>query len=183
MTLRCRTSYSRARTTVRKSRCGLAPRARARSGPTHFVNLHFFAQIGDFGFAVHYDDDNPMTNVLGTAEYIAPEVLKARKTKKPYTSQCDMWSLGVMVYVMLSGNYPWDNSDRKAMFKSIRKARCVCAGVVCSRGCDAAPRADDRPPIRNGATGTRSVKSGTWSRLRAKTLSANSWCVCGAATG
>eukprot|EP00966_Prymnesium_polylepis_P286877 6626175-Prymnesium_polylepis.1 len=42
------------------------------------------------------------TEVCGTTSYMAPEVIKGR-----YQTECDMWSLGVMVYFMLSGALPF----------------------------------------------------------------------------
>lgn len=47
-----------------------------------------------------------MTRRVGTLLYIAPEVLSA-----DYGLQCDMWSLGVLVYIMLSGKLPFLGKD------------------------------------------------------------------------
>lgn len=47
--------------------------------------------------------DKKITNrVCGTPEYAAPEIFKGK-----YSLQCDMWSLGVLTFIMLTGNMPF----------------------------------------------------------------------------
>jgi len=62
----------------------------------------------DFGFSKMWDpsDEEKMTSSLGTISYVAPEVLN-----KSYTSQCDLWSLGVIAFILLSGYMPFSGSD------------------------------------------------------------------------
>jgi len=56
----------------------------------------------DFGLAIQLAPKAYETEVCGTTSYMAPEVIKGR-----YQTECDMWSLGVMVYFMLSGALPF----------------------------------------------------------------------------
>jgi len=52
---------------------------------------------------------------LGTPYYIAPEVLDGN-----YGPQCDMWSLGVIVYIMLSGCPPFNGSSDDDIMEKIK---------------------------------------------------------------
>lgn len=60
----------------------------------------------DFGFSKVWDPNIKMHVSCGTLAYVAPEVLK-----KAYTNQCDMWSLGVIAFVLLSGYMPFSGSE------------------------------------------------------------------------
>jgi calcium-dependent protein kinase len=58
----------------------------------------------DFGFSKIVDGTMKMS--CGTLTYVAPEVLA-----KNYTSQCDLWSLGVVVFILLGGYMPFSGPD------------------------------------------------------------------------
>lgn len=46
---------------------------------------------------------------FGTLGYLAPEILK----KESYSSQCDLYSLGCLLYALLCGSLPFDSNDPK----------------------------------------------------------------------
>lgn len=60
-------------------------------------------KLADFGFARVLRDGELATTVCGSPLYMAPEILKYRK----YTTKAELWSLGVILYEMLTGHPPW----------------------------------------------------------------------------
>lgn len=60
--------------------------------------------MGDFGIAKENTDGRVMSTVIGTPEYCAPEVgFGLHGVKSGYSLKCDMWSLGVIVHLLLTG--------------------------------------------------------------------------------
>ncbi|CAI5459916.1 unnamed protein product [Closterium sp. Yama58-4] len=68
----------------------------------------------DFGVATRFTPGVPCREVLGTPEYIAPEVLKGS-----YGPPADLWSAGVVLYVMLAGAPPFWERASKTLKESI----------------------------------------------------------------
>ena len=64
-------------------------------------------KIVDFGLAKIIGPSNTASEPFGTLGYVAPEVLK----KQPYTFSCDVWSLGCIIYALLSGSLPFDHES------------------------------------------------------------------------
>ena len=57
-----------------------------------------------------------MTDPNGTPYYISPEVLKGS-----YTTQCDNWSMGVVLFIMLSGKPPFGGKGNKEIIENVLK--------------------------------------------------------------
>jgi len=66
----------------------------------------------DFGFAKFWDRSTRMTQACGSVHYVAPEVLR-----KSYDEKADVWSLGVIVYMLLTGCPPFRGSDKEVLKK------------------------------------------------------------------
>ena len=59
-------------------------------------------KIIDFGLSKRQEKNKKMETVAGTPYYMAPEVLDGN-----YDNKCDIWSLGVLLYVLMSGYLPF----------------------------------------------------------------------------
>lgn len=87
-------------------------------------DLDASVKIADFGFAA-YCESNSLLEWLGTPPYMAPEVvalcpnLFSSGPKIPYGKAVDIWSIGVIFYILLSGIHPFQVDDEIRMFKRI----------------------------------------------------------------
>lgn len=70
-------------------------------------------KIVDFGLSKIIGPNETATEPFGTLGYVAPEVLK----KQPYTFSCDVWSLGCILYALLSGSLPFDHNEQKELMR------------------------------------------------------------------
>jgi len=65
---------------------------------------HLQVKLIDFGFShVSVQGEAKLQGYAGTPYYIAPEIIKDEK----YGSKCDIWSLGILTYKLISGEYPF----------------------------------------------------------------------------
>eukprot|EP00929_Paragymnodinium_shiwhaense_P062038 TRINITY_DN30979_c0_g1_i1.p1 TRINITY_DN30979_c0_g1~~TRINITY_DN30979_c0_g1_i1.p1 ORF type:complete len:597 (-),score=168.36 TRINITY_DN30979_c0_g1_i1:218-1957(-) len=71
----------------------------------------------DFGFAKFWDRSKKMEQACGSLHYVAPEVLA-----RSYTEKADMWSLGVISYMLLLGSPPFHGKD-DVVLKKIRAGK------------------------------------------------------------
>jgi serine/threonine protein kinase len=68
----------------------------------------------DFGLACKYDPEKGMNGYAGTRTYMSPEMLVEN-----YGSKSDMWSIGILFYVMITGCIPYAELEKEALNKQI----------------------------------------------------------------
>ncbi|EXB93181.1 Phosphoenolpyruvate carboxylase kinase 1 [Morus notabilis] len=72
-------------------------------------------KLADFGSAEWLGDDGCVEGVVGTPYYVAPEVLLG----KEYNEKVDVWSAGVILYVMLAGIPPFYGESATEIFEAV----------------------------------------------------------------
>ncbi|XP_050072299.1 ovarian-specific serine/threonine-protein kinase Lok-like [Anopheles maculipalpis] len=85
-------------------------------------NIYTLLKVSDFGSSKFLGNNVLMRTICGTPEYVAPEVLE-HGNQKPYTRQIDIWSLGVVLYTMLSGLLPFAKSDGITDIEQIKRGQ------------------------------------------------------------
>lgn len=75
-------------------------------------------KVIDFGTSMEFDPDKKMEQMYGTAYYIAPEVLNQK-----YDEKCDVWSIGVIMYILLTGRPPFDGNTDNAIIKKVQAGK------------------------------------------------------------
>ena len=75
-------------------------------------------KIIDFSKATVFDPTKNLKEKLGSPYYIAPEVLN-----KIYDQKCDIWSCGVLTYILLSGTPPFNGTTNAEIYQRIREGQ------------------------------------------------------------
>lgn len=75
-------------------------------------------KLGDFGFTREFDRGTYLETYCGTTGYAAPEMLEGKKYLGP---EVDVWSLGVILYCLLTGGLPFDDDDESVMREMVIK--------------------------------------------------------------
>lgn len=81
----------------------------------HSDSTNFNVKITDFGFACFFKPEQRITETLGSPLYMAPEII----LEKTYDNKVDIWSIGVITYILLSGRPPFKGRSKQEIFKSI----------------------------------------------------------------
>ncbi|KAJ8478738.1 hypothetical protein OPV22_022465 [Ensete ventricosum] len=71
----------------------------------------------DFGLSDFVKPDERLTDIVGSAYYVAPEVLH-----RSYGTEADMWSIGVIAYILLCGSRPFWARTESGIFRAVLKA-------------------------------------------------------------
>ncbi len=102
-----------------------------------FKNKNDYEQLKlvDYGLSCYVKEENKVYKKCGTPGYIAPEVLQYhvniyykliiclfQKGEKFYDESCDIFSLGVIFYLLITGIQPFNDKDQKNIF--IRNKQC-----------------------------------------------------------
>ena len=73
-------------------------------------------KVIDFGLSKDFSSSDTMKTMSGSPYYIAPEVFL-----QEYTNKIDIWSLGVVLYIMLSGKVPFPGNSELEIIGNVIK--------------------------------------------------------------
>lgn len=82
-------------------------------------------KLVDFGNGARFRNQLPLTKVVGTTYTAAPEVFK-----ECYDERCDVWSLGVVTYILLSGRRPFEKMEVPSTKNPGKKEESVVASIL-----------------------------------------------------
>jgi serine/threonine kinase 17 len=71
----------------------------------------------DFGFSRAIEGNSNVCEIQGTPDYVAPEIVQY----EPLSLKTDIWSVGVLTYVLLTGYSPFGSDDKQETFLNISK--------------------------------------------------------------
>lgn len=77
-------------------------------------------KLADFGFGNFYNAGDPLSTWCGSPPYAAPEVFEGKEYEGP---QLDIWSLGVVLYVLVCGSLPFDGDSLPALRQRVTEGR------------------------------------------------------------
>ncbi|XP_030642907.1 serine/threonine-protein kinase SIK1 [Chanos chanos] len=77
-------------------------------------------KLADFGFGNFYNAGEPLSTWCGSPPYAAPEVFEGKEYEGP---QLDIWSLGVVLYVLVCGSLPFDGTSLPALRQRVTEGR------------------------------------------------------------
>ena len=75
-------------------------------------------KVIDFGTAVELPKKKKLTKFIGTAYYIAPEVIQQN-----YDEKCDIWSCGIILYILLCGYPPFNGPSNNDIYSAIQHSK------------------------------------------------------------
>ena len=79
---------------------------------------NFKLKVIDWGTAKLVQPNEKLNEKTGSMYYIAPEVLSGK-----YDEKCDVWSCGVILYMLITGQPPFGGDTQEEVFKSIKKVK------------------------------------------------------------
>jgi calcium-dependent protein kinase len=77
-----------------------------------------YIKLTDFGFATYFDETDLLDEVLGSPIYMPPEIVNQQK----YDSKVDIWSTGVVAYILLCGKPPFFGDSKDQVYASIKNS-------------------------------------------------------------
>ena len=89
-----------------------------------FKKEYFTIKVIDFGTS-EIKKNAMLDKKIGTPFYIAPEVLN-----NSYNEKCDIWSCGVILYILICGYPPFNGDDEEQIYSMVKKGKYITEGTI-----------------------------------------------------
>ena len=122
----------------------------------------WWVKIADFGISKHVIEENTaLRTLVGTPTFAAPELLgffrPGDKPKDSYTNAVDVWSVGVIAFLILSAETPFKDRgllNQYVMSNLLFPLDVLLSNKVSTQGCDfvkslMAPNSENRPSVKD----------------------------------
>ncbi|XP_076893869.1 serine/threonine-protein kinase AtPK2/AtPK19-like [Bidens hawaiensis] len=119
------------------------------------------ALLTDFGLAKEFDENTRSNSLCGTVEYMSPEIILG----KGHDKAADWWSVGILLFEMLTGQPPFHGGNREKIQKKITKDKLKLPAFLTSEAHCLLKRLLQKDPSKrlgNGPTGSDEIKHHKW---------------------
>ncbi|KAL2244009.1 UNVERIFIED_CONTAM: Serine/threonine-protein kinase AtPK2/AtPK19 [Sesamum indicum] len=119
--------------------------------------------LTDFGLAKEIDESSRSNSLCGTTEYMAPEILLS----KGHNKNADLWSIGILLYEMLSGQAPYTHPNRKKLQEKIINEKLKLPPRLSSEAHSLLKGLLQKDPLKrlgSGPRGAEEIKAHKWFR-------------------
>ncbi|WVZ13224.1 hypothetical protein V8G54_017754 [Vigna mungo] len=127
------------------------------------MDSHGHVMLTDFGMSKEIDELGRSNSLCGTVEYMAPEILLA----KGHNKDADWWSVGILLYEMLTGKAPFTHTNRKKLQEKIIKEKVKLPPFLTSEAHSLLKGLLQKDPttrLGHGRNGDEQIKSHKWFR-------------------
>ncbi|KAG8650052.1 serine/threonine-protein kinase AtPK2/AtPK19 [Manihot esculenta] len=117
--------------------------------------------LTDFGLAKQFDENTRSNSMCGTVEYMAPEIILGRGHDKA----ADWWSVGVLLYEMLTGKPPFIGGNREKIQQKVVKDKMKLPAYLSSEAHSLLKgllQKDASKRLGSGPTGSEEIKRHKW---------------------
>ncbi|CAI9287446.1 unnamed protein product [Lactuca saligna] len=119
------------------------------------------ALLTDFGLAKEFDENARSNSLCGTVEYMSPEIILG----KGHDKAADWWSVGILLFEMLTGQPPFHGGNRDKVQKKIVKDKMKLPAFLSSEAhalLKGLLQKDPSKRLGNGVTGSDEIKNHKW---------------------
>lgn len=125
-------------------------------------------KLADFGFSREISPNSTLSTYCGSPLYASPEMIFAKPYRGP---ECDVWSLGVIFYCMLTANMPFDDSNPTKFLQVIQKGHYTPPASASESARDLISKMLDPNPRSRATVGD--IMSHPWVRCEGRRRSVN----------